>query len=158
MATDLTAALLYSYTARILLLDFHSKSYSYKRNLSMFSGQPLRVVQLLVKKRSLGEFRITCFLRGCNFVPEFGPKLNIRTFWKRNKFTIWDVISTKSAFSKALLWSRVKKQLWSTFKLFKCAISVQIRSKTLVQNCICEGNSTCDTESSFKHFSRQFPE
>ena len=37
-------------------------------------------------------------------------------------------------------------QFWSFFKWFECAVLVQIRNKTLDQNCVCDVNPTRDTE------------
>ena len=57
------------------------------------------------------------------------PKFRIRTIWKWTKTAFWHVIIN---FKNVFLWSRssVKLQFWSTFKLYECAILVQIRRRT----------------------------
>ena len=86
----------------------------------------------------------------CNFGPEFyfefGPKLRIRTIWKWTKIRIWHVylypqfmITCQNAVSVH-------------FQTVKWAILVQIRNKTLAQNCDCDVNRTRDTELIQRHF------
>ena len=73
-------------------------------------------------------------LCGCNFDPEIyfesGSKLHIWTFWKWTKTTFWHVIVNFA--EKLHFWPRSRDgfQFWTTYKLFGCAVLVQIRSLT----------------------------
>ena len=68
---------------------------------------------------------------------------SIRRIWNWTKTAI---LTRDHKFQGEIDWSRVKLQFGSTFKLFECALLVQIRSKAIDRNCICEANPKRDTE------------